>query len=69
MIKTLLFAVNVVQNLSLRPGGDATLVLNCSSPAEWETLADITPTLVDYYCGNAGKESIDGDGLFVSRPP
>lgn len=69
MIKTLLFAVNVVQILSLGAGGGAALVLNCSSAAEWETLVDIMPTPVDYFCGNAGKESIDGDGLFVSQPP
>jgi hypothetical protein len=52
MIKTLLFAVNMVQNLSLGPGREVGLVLNCSSVSECETLVDIMPHLEDYYCRN-----------------
>jgi len=52
MIKTLLFAVNMVQNLSLGPGREVGLILNYSSVSECETLVDIMPSLVDLYCGN-----------------
>lgn len=44
MIKTLLFAVNIVHNLSLRPGKEVGLILNCSFVrvnALWDTVPSL----------------------------
>lgn len=50
MIKTLLFAVNMVHDLSLRPEKEERVVLNCcfvcdseSSVAHWASLGRILP--------------------------
>jgi hypothetical protein len=58
MIKTLLFAVNMVHNLSLGPEKKAGLILNCSFVCESETfVCDMVPGLVDYsYRNNKRKK-------------